>query len=547
MSGSLREAKVKSSTTTFPVYETGPQDDLPPLPNNLNASSTPFNESKEKQKLGHRRIDRQGEVSYKKVPTNALMGAVQLGITNSIGSLANKPERDILMSDFQEILSVVFPSEGSIQTPSHQYNDFRFKTYAPIAFRYFREMFNIKPADFLRSLCAQPLRELSNPGASGSVFYVSSDDKFIIKTVQYKEAEFLRELLPGYYMNICQNPKTFLPKFFGLFCYQSLGKNIRLLVMNNLLPQTITLHDKFDLKGSTYKRYASKAEKAKKSPTLKDLDFNEIYPDGILLDQAVYDSVIKILERDCLVLRSFQIMDYSLLLAVHNLDRATLEEFEAEVNEGHEGEGSYNPQDTISSHTSLLRLEKWKRIQSQFNSSLSSAEQGIPAMNSKGEHLLLFMGIIDILQRYKLIKKLEHTWKSILHDGDSISVHRPDFYKNRFQKYIFHTCFKRSETGPPTMKSSHKFRSLVQSYLAMRQSPITRSNRSIPTSSFAIDEKEEDEVDSKKLSIDHAPSLYPTRSSLSNRARKVERLFASSSAEPSDVPLRFNNTESFVQ
>lgn len=163
-------------------------------------------------------------------------------------------------------------------------------------------------------------------------------------------------------------------------------------------------------------------------------------------------------------------------------------------------------------------------------------------MNSKGEHLLLFMGIIDILQRYKLIKKLEHTWKSILHDGDSISVHRPDFYKNRFQKYIFHTCFKRSETGPPTMKSSHKFRSLVQSYLAMRQSPITRSNKSIPTSNFAIDEKEEDEIDSRKLSIDHAPSLYPTRSSLSNRARKVERLFASSSAEPTDVASRFNNT-----
>ena len=34
-------------------------------------------------------------------------------------------------------------------TPSHSFGDFRFKTYAPIAFRYFRELFNIKPADFL--------------------------------------------------------------------------------------------------------------------------------------------------------------------------------------------------------------------------------------------------------------------------------------------------------------------------------------------------------------------------------------------------------------
>lgn len=120
-------------------------------------------------------------------------------------------------------------------TPSHQYGDFRFKSYAPIAFRYFRELFNIKPADFLvlffsliikriyflkKSLCTLPLRELSNPGASGSIFYVSTDDKFIIKTVQHKEAEFLRKLLPGYYMNLHQNPRTLLPKFFGLFCYQ---------------------------------------------------------------------------------------------------------------------------------------------------------------------------------------------------------------------------------------------------------------------------------------------------------------------------------------
>lgn len=50
------------------------------------------------------------------------------------------------------------------------------------------------------SLCNEPLIELSNPGASGSLFFVTSDDEFIIKTVQHKEAEFLQKLLPGYYM-----------------------------------------------------------------------------------------------------------------------------------------------------------------------------------------------------------------------------------------------------------------------------------------------------------------------------------------------------------
>lgn len=52
------------------------------------------------------------------------------------------------------------------------------------------------------SLCNEPLRELPNPGASGSIFYVTNSDEFIIKTVQHKEAEFLQKLLPGYYMVI---------------------------------------------------------------------------------------------------------------------------------------------------------------------------------------------------------------------------------------------------------------------------------------------------------------------------------------------------------
>lgn len=45
---------------------------------------------------------------------------------------------------------------------------------------------------------------------------------------------------------------------------------------------------------------------------------------------------------------------------------------------------------------------------------------GIPARSEGGERLLLFIGIIDILQSYRLKKKLEHTFKSIIHDGVSV-------------------------------------------------------------------------------------------------------------------------------
>lgn len=126
-------------------------------------------------------------------------------------------------------------------------------------------------------------------------------------------------------MNLNQNPRTLLPKFFGLYCYQCNSKNVRLVIMNNLLPSYVTLHEKYDLKGSTYKRKASKAERQKRSPTFKDLDFMEIHPEGILMEADTYAALIKTIQRDCRVLESFKIMDYSLLVGVHNLDQAQRE------------------------------------------------------------------------------------------------------------------------------------------------------------------------------------------------------------------------------
>ena len=71
--------------------------------------------------------------------------------------------------------------------------------------------------------------------------------------------------------------------------------------MNNLLPTLIRMHEKYDLKGSTYKRKASKNERSKKSPTLKDLDFREKHLDGLMLEADTYTALVKTLERDCRV------------------------------------------------------------------------------------------------------------------------------------------------------------------------------------------------------------------------------------------------------
>ncbi|XP_069993789.1 phosphatidylinositol 4-phosphate 5-kinase type-1 beta isoform X3 [Penaeus vannamei] len=413
------------------------------------------------RKIGHRRVGEGGIVTYKKIGTSQLMASIQLGIQQAVGSLASKPDLDVLIQDFYVVETIFFPSVGSQSTPAHQFSEFRFKVYAPIAFRHFRDLFKIQPEDYLVSLCSEPLRELSNPGASGSIFYLTNDDEFIIKTVQHKEAEFLQKLLPGYYMNLNQNPRTLLPKFFGLYNYQCNAKNIRLITMNNLLPSSIKMHQKYDLKGSTYKRKASKYERSKESPTFKDLDFMEHHPEGILLEAETYKALVNTIARDCRVLTSFKIMDYSLLVGIHNLDlaaRKKAQDKEKKLNGGDGGPAEDGSGEVEGEGTGLTRSRSINRHKLVAHSTAMESIQadsdpideedhvppgGIPARNAKGERLLLFLGIIDILQSYRLKKKLEHTFKSMIHDGDTISVHRPNFYAQRFLKFMETTVFKK--------------------------------------------------------------------------------------------------------
>ncbi|XP_059058947.1 phosphatidylinositol 4-phosphate 5-kinase type-1 alpha isoform X11 [Achroia grisella] len=466
---------------------------------------------KSDRKIGHRRVGEGGEITYKKIQSSQIMGSIQLGIQHAIGGLASKPERDLLMQDFMTVETTNFPHEGSNHTPAHHYSEFKFKTYAPIAFRYFRDLFGIQPDDFLMSMCSAPLRELSNPGASGSIFYLTNDDEFIIKTVQHKEGEFLQKLLPGYYLNLDQNPRTLLPKFFGLYCYQCNSKNVRLVAMNNILPSSVKLHQKYDLKGSTYKRKANKSERQKSSPTYKDLDFMDHHPEGIFLEADTYTALTKTMQRDCRVLESFKIMDYSLLVGIHNLDEAQREKTESrkrtdsgQSDDDAEGEPKRSGLNRTRSEqlkedfgTQVKRTQSINRQRLVAHSTAMESIQaesepideeedvppgGIPARNARGERLLLFLGIIDILQSYRLRKKLEHTWKSMIHDGDTVSVHRPNFYAQRFLAFMAKTVFKKIPSlDLPEIKGNHrKFRTLVTSYIALKHSPSKRKSIAKP-------------------------------------------------------------------
>lgn len=470
-------------TTSFLQQEINQQQKIKSASSTLDksVSRNPSSAGKHEKKIGHRRVDDEGEVTYKKIQSKQIMGSIQLGIQHTVGSLASKPKRDLLMNDFFEMETISFPPDGSSITPAHHYSEFRFKVYAPIAFRYFRDLFGIAPDDFLMSMCAAPLRQLSNPGASGSIFYLTDDDEFIIKTVQKKECEFLQKLLPGYYMNLSQNPRTLLPKFFGLYCFHYNAKNVRLVAMNNLLPSDIKMHAKYDLKGSTFRRKASKAERQKSSPTFKDLDFMDHHPNGIFLETDKYNALIKTIQRDCMVLESFQIMDYSLLVGIHNLDSAAIEKREErirnaraklqrtdeirEADEAPEADQMHNVASSSAAAGSALNRSRsmnrhrlvahstaMESITADYDTPYEEDEDipagGIPARSENDERLILYIGIIDILQSYRLEKKLEHTFKSIIYNGDTVSVCRPSFYAQRFQNFMGKTVFKKTPTFP---------------------------------------------------------------------------------------------------
>ncbi|CAH2294079.1 phosphatidylinositol 4-phosphate 5-kinase type-1 beta isoform X1 [Pelobates cultripes] len=461
------------------------------------------------------------EKTYKKAASSEIKGTIQLGIGYTVGNLTSKPDRDVLMQDFYVVESVFLPSEGSNLTPAHHYSDFRFKTYAPMAFRYFRELFGIKPDDYLYSLCNEPLIELSNPGASGSMFFVTSDDEFIIKTVQNKEAEFLQKLLPGYYMNLNQNPWTLLPKFYGLYCHQSGGKNTRLVVMNNVLPRSMRMHYKYDLKGSTYKRRASRKEREKSCPTYKDLDFLQDMREGLYFDPDTYSALMKTLERDCRVLESFKIMDYSLLLGVHVLDHAAKDK---------EGETShYNIDNKRPSVQKVLYSTALESIQGPGKKVdtliKESTMGGIPAKNHKGERLLLFMGIIDILQSYRFIKKLEHSWKALVYDGDTVSVHRPSFYADRFLKFMNARVFKKVQA----LKSSPSKRR-CNSIPALKASSqeILSANNQEEKNKRLTEGQSFTSLDEEALNSRHRPDLVPSTPSLFEAASLATTISSSS-------------------
>ncbi|XP_022863788.1 phosphatidylinositol 4-phosphate 5-kinase 8-like isoform X1 [Olea europaea var. sylvestris] len=204
-----------------------------------------------------------------------LMLSLQLGIRYTVGRITPVPMREVRPSDFGEHarIRMYFPSNGSQLTPPHNSVDFFWKDYCPMVFMNLREMFKLNAADYMMSICSDDgLKELSSPGKSGSLFYLSNDDKFVIKTLKKFELKALIKMLPHYYKHVQEHENTLITKFFGVHRIAlKHGKKVRFVVMGNMFCTELRIHHRYDLKGSSQGR-STKKDEIDESTTLKDLD-----------------------------------------------------------------------------------------------------------------------------------------------------------------------------------------------------------------------------------------------------------------------------------
>ncbi|KAJ4300714.1 Phosphatidylinositol-4-phosphate 5-kinase [Kalmusia sp. IMI 367209] len=389
------------------------------------------------------------------------------GIRFTVSRTNAKMDRELTDADFEAKHKFSFDITGNELTPSAKY-DFKFKDYAPWVFRHLRSIFGLDPADYLVSLTSKYiLSELGSPGKSGSFFYFSRDYKYIIKTIHHAEHKFLRKILKDYYNHVQENPNTLLSQFYGLHRVKiPYGRKIHFVVMNNLFPPHRDIHRTFDLKGSTIGRdFQEEGLEANPRATLKDLNWlrrNLHLEFGPTKKKAFVEQM----QRDVKLLQKLHIMDYSLLIGIHDLEKGNEENLRDKTLQVFQpgGEEAEDPQPSVLTRTpsKLESARKAKELRQmiktqkpvpmeQTTNKMPDELQGQKKNNyfyvddggfratheddNAGEEIY-YLGIIDCLTHYSLIKRMEHFFKGLTNEESQISAIPPERYGDRFIKFI---------------------------------------------------------------------------------------------------------------
>ncbi|SPO28601.1 related to phosphatidylinositol-4-phosphate 5-kinase [Ustilago trichophora] len=395
-----------------------------------------------------------------------LMYNMLTGIRIGVSRCQAKMKRPLCDADFTAKHKFTFDIIGRELTPTAKY-DFKFKDYAPWVFRELREHFHLDAADYLLSLTSKYiLSELGSPGKSGSFFYFSRDYRFIIKTIRHSEHKFLLRILKDYHEHVKANPHTLLSRFYGLHRVKlPHGRKIHFVIMNNLFPPHRDIHETYDLKGSSIGReYPEEKAATKSGAVLKDLNWLkrgreiELGPEKRALFEAQLRSDVALLQR-------LNIMDYSLLIGLHdmrrgnkdNLRQDNLRVFQPEKELKRQptqvkrpGAGSGSEQDASALRQAVRRSDP-KALNSQQVTKLPDRDvserrhflfyQDEGGFRSTDEHnqptnMIYYLGVIDLFTPYTSIKRGETIWKGLTQNRHMISSVPPKEYGQRFFDFL---------------------------------------------------------------------------------------------------------------
>jgi len=364
------------------------------------------------------------------------------GVNHTVKELQHVSVPVMLMPDDFRAYSKVKIDNHSFNKenlPSH----FKVKEYCPLVFRNLRERFGLDDMDFLNSLTRSP-KAMDNPGKSGAKFFLSADKMYVIKTLTSEEVEEMHSLLKQYHPYIVErHGKTLLPQYLAM--YRLTVDNIEhyMVLMRNVFTGHLKVHRKYDLKGSTVDREASGKEKQKKEPTLKDNDFLN---DGIKItigDEAKA-KLMETLNADVEFLTKHAIMDYSLLLGIHDTQQALEDERDTEVEEDDDddeydsgGSGvALTPPDSPGANRRGVLQKKSSIAEGRIDPDRDI--YAIPSQGDEANQEIYFLSLVDVLTHYGVKKMTAKAAKTVKYGSsvDGISTAEPDQYAKRFLAFM---------------------------------------------------------------------------------------------------------------
>lgn len=325
----------------------------------------------------------------------------------------------------------------------------RFVDYAPLVFAKLREHWGIRNEDYIHSIgpgsmlsnlmlgSLSSLAELGSEGKSGSFFYFTSDGKFMVKTVHREEHKLLRSILQQYHFHMFKYRDSMLCRIVGchvlrLSKHNKIGADkIYFVVMQNVLNTDLELHTRFDLKGSTVGRRSPEGARNSSKSTLKDLDLLEM-GQRIRLGPERRQMLLQTLEHDSEFLREKQLIDYSLLLGIHNTSRAVLPKQDAMM-DSLTSLGSRSTSASFSSSHGSVISDNDKSDDGDCEKPFFQQDSG--GMKSVDGSETYVMGVIDFLTHYSTRKALERMGKKAVYGG-GVSVAPPQIYKERFMDFM---------------------------------------------------------------------------------------------------------------